>query len=102
MDIENDFLQEDALVKAQMKRLAERLRFERQKCRISQIDLSFKAGLSQNQVSSIETGKISPTVGTIFKICNALNINPAVLFDVENEDRNRARQTIIDLMSRFM
>jgi transcriptional regulator with XRE-family HTH domain len=102
MDIENDVLDENELVKTQMKLLAKRLRFERQKRRISQIDLSFQAGLSQNQVSSIETGKICPTAGTIFKICNALNINPAVLFDVEDAERSQAKEIMLDLVSRFM
>ncbi|MDR2258137.1 MAG: helix-turn-helix domain-containing protein [Treponema sp.] len=45
------------------------------------MDLSFQAGLSQNQVFCIETGKRIPNLYTLLKICRALNINPAVLFD---------------------
>jgi transcriptional regulator with XRE-family HTH domain len=88
-------------VEAQMKRMAERLRSERKKVCISQIDLSFKAGLAQNQVNCIETGKITPTISTILKICNALNISPVVLFDGD-EGRKQARNTVLDLVSRFM
>jgi transcriptional regulator with XRE-family HTH domain len=40
----------------QIKHVSQRLREEREKLRISQMDLSFKAGLSQNQVNYIETG----------------------------------------------
>jgi transcriptional regulator with XRE-family HTH domain len=92
----------EALVARQSKGLAERLRYERQKCNISQIDLSFKAGLSQNMVGCIETGKVSPTISTVFKICNALGISPAALFDIGSDERQRARATVLDLVSRFM
>jgi len=70
--------------------------------RISQMDLSFKAGLSQNQVNYIETGKRMPTLYTFLSICNALKINPAVLFDSEDIDQREARETVIRLVTRFM
>jgi len=100
--VENDFSEENTLVKEQMKRLAERLRFERRKHKISQMDLSFKAGMSQNMVSWIETGKTSPTVASIFKICNALGISPAVLFEAPDQERLHARETVLDLVSKYM
>jgi len=100
--VETEVPEEDVIVQEQMKRLSERLREERQKKRISQMDLSFKAGLSQNMVSCIETNKTSPTVGSIFKICNALGISPAALFDVGEEERLKARETVLDLVSRYM
>jgi transcriptional regulator with XRE-family HTH domain len=99
--VEPPVTETDTLVEAQMKRMAERLRAERKKLCISQMDLSFKAGLAQNQVNCIETGKITPTISTILKICNALNISPAVLFDGD-EERKQARNTVLDLVSRFM
>jgi transcriptional regulator with XRE-family HTH domain len=72
------------------------------------LDLSFKAGLSQNQVNYIETGKRVPNLYTLLSICNALQISPAVLFETENLGRlehlgrNEARDTIIRLVSRVM
>jgi transcriptional regulator with XRE-family HTH domain len=66
------------------------------------MDLSFKAGLSQNQVNYIETGKRTPNLYTILSICNALQISPAVLFEPQDRERQEARETIIHLVSRFM
>jgi len=89
-------------IKAQIKFIAERLREEREKLRISQMDLSFKAGLSQNQVNYIETGKRTPNLYTMLSICNALQISPAVLFEKQDAERKEARATVINLVSRFM
>jgi len=89
-------------ISAQVKRISQRLREEREKMRISQMELSFKAGLSQNQVNYIETGKRTPTLYTFLRICNALQISPAVLFEQEDTERQTARETVIRLVSRFM
>jgi transcriptional regulator with XRE-family HTH domain len=91
-----------AEIEAQIRRIAQRLREEREKVRISQMDLSFLAGLSQNQVNYIETGKRTPNLYTILKICQALNINPTILFDAGDEERQRARETVIHLVSKYM
>jgi len=66
------------------------------------MDLSFKAGLSQNQVNYIETGKRTPNLNSILSICKALQINPAVLFEPDDTKRQRARETIIRLASQFL
>lgn len=49
-----------------------RLREERIKANMSQIELSFAAGLSQNQVNCIESGRNIPNLYTLIKICDAL------------------------------
>jgi transcriptional regulator with XRE-family HTH domain len=97
-----DYVEDTAEIEAQIKRIASRLREEREKVRISQMDLSFLAGLSQNQVFCIETGKRTPNLYTLLKICHALNINPAILFDPPDEERRRARETIISLVSKYV
>jgi transcriptional regulator with XRE-family HTH domain len=89
-------------ISSQIRHIAERLREEREKLRISQMDLSLKAGLSQNQVNYIETGKRTPNLYTILSICNALQISPAVLFEQQDAEQKEARETIINLVSRFM
>jgi transcriptional regulator with XRE-family HTH domain len=90
-------------IEAQIKRIASRLREEREKLKISQMDLSFQAGLSQNQVFCIETGKRIPNLYTLLKVCRALKINPAVLFDPPSGDeRLQARETIIRLASKYI
>jgi predicted transcriptional regulator len=50
-----DYSEDEAEVAAQIKHISQRLRKERENLRISQMELSFKAGLSQNQVNYIET-----------------------------------------------
>jgi transcriptional regulator with XRE-family HTH domain len=98
-----DDIKNEADLEAQIKRIASRLREEREKLRISQMDLSFRAGLSQNQVFCIETGKRIPNLYTLLKVCRALNINPAILFDPPpNEERLQARKTIIQLVSKYL
>jgi transcriptional regulator with XRE-family HTH domain len=89
-------------ISSQIKNIAKRLREEREKFRISQMDLSLKAGLSQNQVNYIETGKRTPNLYTILSICKALQISPAVLFEEQDTQKKEARETIINLVSRFM
>jgi len=58
--VDKDNLANKAEITAQIRHIAERLRKEREKLMVSQMDLSFKAGLSQNQVNYIETGKRTP------------------------------------------
>jgi transcriptional regulator with XRE-family HTH domain len=100
--VETDSLENEVDIAEQIKSIANRLREEREKRRISQIDLSFKAGLSQNQVNYIETGKRTPNLFTLLNICKALQINPAVLFESDDIERQEARKTIIKLISKFM
>jgi len=100
--VEQDTFENTDDITAQVKRISQRLREEREKMRISQMELSFKAGLSQNQVNYIETGKRTPTLHTFLSICNALKISPAVLFEQEDTERRTARETVIQLVSRFM
>ena len=100
--VESKYMKNDIEITNQIKHIAKRIREEREKSRISQMDLSFKAGLSQNQVNYIETGKRTPNLYSILSICNALQISPALLFESEDEQRKEARETVIQLVSRFM
>ena len=89
-------------IEEQEKNLAKRLREEREKQRISQIDLALKAGLSQNIVAMIETKKRVPNINTIFKLCDALEINPSILFDSPSEQKIQAKTQIISLLNQFL
>ena len=82
--------------------LAKRLREEREKQHISQIDLALKAQLSQNIVALIETGKRVPNISTVFKIADALDISPVALLDVPSEEKETARQQIISLVNQYL
>lgn len=89
-------------VEEQVNQLAKRLRLEREKRHISQIDLALKADLSQNIVALIETGKRTPKISTIFKICQALEMSPAILFSPAAEEKENARNEIISLINEFL
>ena len=79
-----------------------RLKEERQKANMSQIELSFAAGLSQNQVNCIEAGRNIPNLYTLIKICDALKIKPEVLFSTPTEERENARNEIISLVKKYV
>lgn len=79
-----------------------RLKQERLKAGMSQIELSFAAGLSQNQVNCIESGRNIPNLCTIIKLCDALKIRPEILFSTSNEEREKARNEIISLVKKWI
>jgi transcriptional regulator with XRE-family HTH domain len=89
-------------VDAQLQRAIGRLKAARENANLSQMELSFRAGLSQNLVNYIENGQRTPNLYTVLKICNALDLDPARLFSPEDEERQRAQETIISLARRFM
>jgi len=100
--VERDDFENKDEINAQIKHIAQRLREERERLKISQMDLSFKAGLSQNQVNYIENGKRTPNLYSVLSICNALQISPALIFEPEDTKRHEARETVIRLVSQFM
>ena len=79
-----------------------RLREERQKANMSQIELSFAAGLSQNQVNCIESGRNIPNLYTLIKLCDALKIRPEVLFSPLDTEREQVRDKIISLVKKYV
>ncbi len=88
--------------KKQLNFVLSRLREERQKANMSQIELSFAAGLSQNQVNCIESGRNIPNLYTLIKLCDALKIKPEILFSSTNEERENARNEIITLVKKYV
>lgn len=93
--IEKEFQQQIDFVVA-------RLKEEREKARLSQMELSFAAGLSQNQVNCIEARRNIPNLYTILKLCAALNIRPEVLFSPADQEREQAAQKIIALVKKYL
>jgi DNA-binding XRE family transcriptional regulator len=86
----------------QIKRIVSRIREERERARLSQMDLSLTAGLSQNLINYIENGRRTPNLYTILKICKALQIEPASLFADSDAERSAARETIINLVNKYV
>lgn len=56
-------------------KLGYKIKFERGKRKISQLDLALKTGLTTRTVSRIECGTIDPKLSTLSKIANALEID---------------------------
>ena len=54
--------------------------------KLSQEQFSELAGLSKNSIGMIERGQMSPTLETLEKIANALNIELKELVDVSKID----------------
>ena len=90
------------MVEEQEKQVLQRLKEIREKAQLSQLELSYRSGVSQNMITYIETGKRTPTLTTLLKLCNALNITPAILFEDSADDIKTAKATIIDLVNRYM
>ncbi len=90
-----------SVLKEREKEFAFRLKCEREKQKISQLDLAFKAELSQNIVNLIETGKRVPNLSTIFKLCDALEIAPVVLFTPVDFERETIKAEIERLIQKL-
>lgn len=63
----------------------ERLKKLREKFGLSQAELADKAGISQPFIGAIESGRKSPTLRTLEKIANAMNISVLELLGSEEE-----------------
>lgn len=62
-------------------KLGYKIKFERSKKKLSQMDLSLKTGLTTRSLSRIECGIIDPKFSTLIKISEALEID---LFELLN------------------
>lgn len=87
---------------AQEQNILKRLREIREQKGISQLELSFESGVSQNMITYIENGKRTPTLKTVLKLCNALKINPATLFEKSDSEKAEARKTIVELLEKYL
>ncbi len=71
-----------------------RLKRLREKAKISQLELSISAGVSQNMIAYIENGKRTPTLKTLLKLCDALHVSPSVLFNDTDNDAEEVREAM--------
>lgn len=68
------------------KKISLKIKFEREKRGISQEKLALEAGISRNALWKIESNKVSPTVQTLEKIAQALDMDFSALTDVSKVD----------------
>lgn len=70
--------------------IGEKLRAVRQERRMSLRDLANKAEVSASMLSQIETGKVFPSVRSLYSIANALDVSVDYFFPEQVEDRATA------------
>jgi len=79
-----------------------KLKAYREERNISQLELSLQSGVSQNMITYIETGKRAPTLKTIIKLCKALDISPAKLFEENSPEKENLKQQLIDAIQKYL
>ena len=62
-------------------KLGYKIKYERVKKKISQLDLSLRTGLTTRTISRIECGTIDPKYSTLVKIAQALDLEIKELLD---------------------
>ncbi len=62
-------------------KLGYKIKYERVKKKISQLDLSLRTGLTTRTISRIECGTIDPKYSTLVKIAKALDLEIKELLD---------------------
>lgn len=70
------------------KKVGAKIRAERIRQNISITELADKLDIEYNNLIRIEKGRTNPTLGTLFKICESLNIRLIQIMDVEGESND--------------
>ena len=68
------------------KKISKKIKLERNKRDLSQLELANLAGVDKNTIWKIETGKVSPTLDTVEKIAKAFGMEFNELTDVSKVD----------------
>ncbi|WOH57674.1 cupin domain-containing protein [Bradyrhizobium sp. BWC-3-1] len=70
-------------------KIGARLRYIRQRNRLSQRALAKRAGVVNSTISLIESGQTNPSVGALKRILDVIPISLAEFFSLEEEDREQ-------------
>ena len=79
-------------IKEQLEFIIGRIKAIRIKNGVSQMELSLRSNLSQSFIANLEKGKKQPSVLTLIRIAEALNVNPQDFFP-ETANSNTKEQT---------
>ena len=87
----------------QLQQIIERIKSTRIRKGISQMELSLRSNLSQSFIANIEKGKKQPSVLTLIKIADALEVNPQdffpVSFDIKTKEHAKEQiRKLLDLL----
>jgi len=63
----------------------------RVKAGLSRAEVARRSGLHANTVNEVERGTCGPRMSTVFRLCEGLEINPAVLSDGSRWNREEDR-----------
>lgn len=62
-----------------------KLKYIRRSLKITQEELALKCGMEASHIGQLERGEKNPTLNTLYRISNGLNISIPELIDFENE-----------------
>lgn len=83
--------------------LGKRIRKLRKIKGVSQLELAYDMDMSMNTISTIELGKISPKIETLYKIAQKLNVDISELFIFsETKQENHSTQKKIDELNMML
>lgn len=92
----------DAEIDQAMRIIADRLKEARLKAGITQLELSFRSGVSQGMITYIEQGSRNPALKTILKLCDALHIRFSDLLEGIEPEANENDTPHISMMKKEM
>jgi len=79
-------------INEQLRYIINRIKAIRTRNGVSQMDLSLRSNLSQSFIANLEKGKKQPSVLTLIRIADALNVSPQDFFP-ESVNPNTKEQT---------
>ncbi len=81
--------------------IGEHLQRERKRRHLSMDELSATSGVSKAMLSQIESGKVNPTIGTMWKIADALSVDFDVLIKGEGSRTRKFEVRTAEKMTRL-
>ena len=87
----------------QLQHIIEKIKSIRTRKGISQMELSLRSNLSQSFIANIEKGKKQPSVLTLIRIAEALEVNPqdffpvSIVFETKEQAKEKIRK-LLDLL----
>ena len=90
----------DIDINTEVQKIAKRIQQLRQKHHKPQMDLALEKGFSQGFSSKVESNRKVPTITTIFKIAQALDIQPSILLEDFDINREETKQKIIRMIEK--
>jgi transcriptional regulator with XRE-family HTH domain len=84
----------------QLRYVIERVKAIRIRNGVSQMELSLRSNLSQSFIANLEKGKKQPSVLTLIRIAEALNVNPQDFFpeSIDSDTKEQTKEKIRRLL----